>query len=381
MVSESHELRIEYSFLRKVAGVPTKFQYREIEVATDGFHCMVGKGSSGSVFKGILRDGTPVAVKRIESQERGEKEFRSEVAAIANVQHINLVRLLGYCCVPTGPRFLVYDFVPNGSLDKWIFPRKEHIGGCLEWGLRVGVAIDVARALSYLHHDCRSRILHLDVKPHNILLDENFRGFVSDFGLSKLMRKDESRVVTSIHGTKGYLAPEWLLQQGASEKCDVYSYGIVLLEIVGGTRSVRVIDKENSNDESQRRVQYFPKIVSERLREGRVMEVVDSRIVERGGVDEGEVRRLVCIGLWCIQENPKMRPSMAQVVDMLEGLVEVEEPPKAQMVMADLLEIDEVEENPSHDRRRNAVLQAIQENCNDHSSMSCSFTLSVLSGR
>lgn len=196
MASVSKELRIEYSFLRKVAGVPTKFRHREIEVATDGFRCLVGKGSSGSVFKGILSDGTPVAVKRIEGEERGEKEFRSEVTAIAGVQHVNLVRFLGYCCVPTGPRFLVYDFAPNGSLDKWIFPRKEkeislegkiqHTGGCLEWGLRVGVAIDVAKALSYLHHDCRSRILHLDVKPQNILLDENYRGLVSDFGLSKL---------------------------------------------------------------------------------------------------------------------------------------------------------------------------------------------------
>ncbi|KAG5564566.1 hypothetical protein RHGRI_000672 [Rhododendron griersonianum] len=206
-VSES-ELRTEYSILRKVTGVPTIFQHREIEEATDGFKSknFLGKGASGSVFKGILEDGTPVAVKQIEGS--GEKQFRSEVAAIASVQHVNLVRLLGYCCVPTGPRFLVYDFIPNGSLEKWIFPRKEkeksssrgkiqHVGGCLDWCSRVRVALDVAKALSYLHHDCRSKILHFDVKPENILLDQNYRGFVSDFGLSKLMGLDESRIVTN----------------------------------------------------------------------------------------------------------------------------------------------------------------------------------------
>lgn len=386
MASESKELRIEYSFLRKVAGVPTKFRHREIEVATDGFRCLLGRGSSGSVFKGILTDGTPVAVKRIEGEERGEKEFKSEVAAIASVQHVNLVRLLGYCCVPTGPRFLVYEFAPNGSLDKWIFPRKEkeeislrekiqHTGGCLEWGLRVGVAIDVAKALSYLHHDCRSRILHLDVKPQNILLDENYRGLVSDFGLSKLMRRDESRVMSSIHGTNGYLAPEWLLQQGISEKCDVYSYGIVLLEIVGGVRSVRVIDK------SKRESGYFPKIASERLREGRVMEVVDSRVVERGGVDEREVKRLVCVGLWCMQEDARMRPSMAEVVEMLERREEVEEPPESPLFVVDVFSTNEEDMNPGRGRRGIATLPATQEDSNDVSSASWSTLISVLSGR
>ncbi|KAF7153448.1 hypothetical protein RHSIM_Rhsim01G0077700 [Rhododendron simsii] len=392
MASVSKELRIEYSFLRKVAGVPTKFRHREIEVATDGFRCLVGKGSSGSVFKGILTDGTPVAVKRIEGAERGEKEFRSEVAAIASAQHVNLVRLLGYCCVPTGPRFLVYDFASNGSLDKWIFPRRgkeeissrgeiQQIGGCLEWSLRVGVAIDVAKALSYLHHNCRSRILHLDVKPQNILLDENYRGLVSDFGLSKLMGRDESRVMSSIRGTNGYLAPEWLLQQGISEKCDVYSYGVVLLEIVGGVRSVRVIDKANRNDKSKRESGYFPKIASERLREGRVMEVVDSRVVERGGVDEREVKRLVCVGLWCMQEDARMRPSMAEVVEMLERREEVEEPPESPLFVVDVLSINEENVNPGRGRHGKATLPATPEDCNDASSASWSTLISALSGR
>ncbi|XP_021895159.1 probable receptor-like protein kinase At5g20050 [Carica papaya] len=243
LVSEGRELRIEYSFLRKVAGLPTKFRFKELEEATNNFQLLLGQGASASVFEGTLNDGTSVAVKRIEGEEHGEKEFRSEVAAIASVQHVNLVRLIGYCnSAPGSARFLVYDFISNGSLDCWIFPIRaagnRHRGGCLSWDLRYKVAIDVAKALAYLHHDCRSRILHLDVKPENILIDENYRAIVSDFGLSKLMGKDESRVVTTIRGTRGYLAPEWLLENGISEKCDVYSYGMVLLEMIGGRRTV-----------------------------------------------------------------------------------------------------------------------------------------------
>ncbi|XP_059637995.1 probable receptor-like protein kinase At5g20050 [Cornus florida] len=381
LVSEGRELRIEYSFLRKVAGVPTKFRYKELEEATDDFQSLLGRGASASVFKGILSDGTSVAVKRIEGEERGEKEFRSEVAAIASVQHQNLVRLLGYCCVPTGPRFLVYDFISNGSLDNWIFPPRPNRvlnGGCLSWDLRYRVAIDVAKALSYLHHDCRSRILHLDVKPENILLDENHRGLVSDFGLSKLMRKDESRVVTTIRGTKGYLAPEWLLEHGISEKSDVYSYGMVLLEIVGGRRNVCVI--ENGNHRSKRRFQYFPKIVGEKLREGLLMEVVDHRLVEGGGIDEREVKRLVCVALLCIQERARLRPSMARVVEMLEGRVAIEEPPETQMIIVDLLSSDE-ETSSVHDRPRIATMATQQVDCNLASSSTYSYSLSVLSGR
>ncbi|KAK2973634.1 hypothetical protein RJ640_029626 [Escallonia rubra] len=381
LVSEGRELRIEYSFLRKVAGVPTKFRYKELEEATDNFETLLGRGSSASVFKGILSDGTSVAVKRIEGQENGEKEFRSEVAAIASVQHVNLVRLLGYCCVPTGPRFLVYDFIPNSSLDKWIFPRNDNLsrrGGCLSWDLRVRVALDVARALSYLHHDCRSRILHLDVKPENILLDENYRAVVSDFGLSKLMRKDESRVITTIRGTKGYLAPEWLLELGVCEKSDIYSYGMVLLEIIGGRRNVCVI--EHGNDNSRRRFQYFPKIVSEKLREGRVMDVVDQRLVDLGGIDPREVKRLTCVALWCIQEKARLRPTMAHVVELLEGRVPVEEPPETKMIIVDLLSIDE-EPIRGHQRPQIAAMAAPQVDSVLPSSSRYSFSLSILSGR
>ncbi|KAG0484577.1 hypothetical protein HPP92_008656 [Vanilla planifolia] len=325
--------RIEYSFLRKVAGLPVSFRYEDLESATDHFHTPIGRGSSGSVFRGVLEDGTPVAVKRIElPQEQGDKEFRSEIAAVASIHHVNLVRLLGFCLHPAaGWRFLVYELARHGSLDRWIFPRKFDEGRCLSWTLRVRVAVEVAKALAYLHHDCRSKVLHLDVKPENVLLDEGFHAMVADFGLSRMMGREERWVTTGLRGTRGYLAPELLMEKVVTEKSDVYSYGMVLLEIVGGRRSLRLLDEEGEGKWS-----YFPEMVVDKVREGRVMEAVDERVVEEVG--EGEARRMVDVALWCIQEDGEKRPSMARVVDMLEGRMLVEAPPlDAGKIMAEYL--------------------------------------------
>ncbi|QCE14066.1 probable receptor-like protein kinase At5g20050 [Vigna unguiculata] len=381
--SEGRELRIEYSFLKKVAGVPIKFRYKELEEATDGFQALIGRGASASVFKGILNDGTSVAVKRIDGEERGEKEFRSEVAAIASVHHVNLVRLLGYCNAPTAPRYLVYEYVSNGSLDCWIFPKKlPRRGGCLSWSLRYKVAIDVAKGLAYLHHDCRSKILHLDVKPENILLDENYRAVVSDFGLAKLVGKDESqKVVSAIRGTRGYLAPEWLLEQGISDKTDIYSYGMVLLEIVGGRKNVCLVDDDDGKAKSKRKWKYFPKIVNEKVREGKFMEVVDPRLLEGGGVDERQVKTLVYVALWCVQEKPRSRPSMAQVVDMLEGRVRVELPPDTRMVLVDFLCVDDDSATDSRSMQRLNFVSNQRTQSDVECSSTYSLATSVLSGR
>ncbi|XP_057435806.1 probable receptor-like protein kinase At5g20050 [Lotus japonicus] len=383
LIFEGQELRTEYSFLRKVAGVPTKFKFKELEEATDGFQSLVGKGSSASVFKGVLSDGTSIAVKRINALgNRGEKEFRSEVAAIASVHHVNLVRLLGYCNAPSAPRYLVYEFISNGSLDCWIFPKKEnqsHGGRCLSWNLRYKVAIDVAKGLAYLHHDCRSRILHLDIKPENILLDETYRGMVSDFGLSKLIGKDENKVVSTIRGTRGYLAPEWLLEQGISDKTDVYSYGMVLLEIIGGRKNMCLV-KDEKDVESRRKWQHFPKIVNEKVREGKFMEIVDHRLMACEGVDEREVRTLVFVALWCVQERPRLRPNMVQVVDMLEGRVRVEEPPDTRMIHLDLLNVDE--ESTANCNNMPRLLDSMSSQ-RTHSIVDCTSTYNsfIMSGR
>ncbi|XP_048545208.1 probable receptor-like protein kinase At5g20050 [Triticum urartu] len=341
-LNDGEELRVEYSYFRKVAGLPRKFSLHALAAATDDFRCVAGRGASGTVFRGVLDDGTPVAVKRIADDRpgaagRADKEFRAEVAAIAGAQHVNLARLLGFCL--GSPRFLVYEYMDHGSLDRWIFPSPGDADadarprGCLPWPRRYQVAVDVAKALAYLHHDCRSKVLHLDVKPENILLDDGFRGVLSDFGLSKLAGKDQSRVVTAVRGTAGYLAPEWLLGAGVTEKSDVYSYGMVLLELVAGRRCVR--------PEEDGGWSYLPKIAAEMTRAGRVMEVVDRRLV---GADVGEpekaaVRRAVHVALWCAQEKAGARPSMARVLEMLEGRLagEVEAPPPSDTIMEDLL--------------------------------------------
>ncbi|CAN6441984.1 unnamed protein product [Victoria cruziana] len=355
VVENEHRLRVEYSFLRKVAGLPTKFRYRDLQAATDDFSALLGKGASASVFKGILDDGTAVAVKRIHGSEHGQKDFQSEVMAIASVQHINLVRLLGYCS-ENGHRLLVYEFIPNGSLDTWIFPGpgRDAVRRVLPMDTRFAVAVDIAKALAYLHEDCRKKILHLDVKPENILLDEIYHARVTDFGLSKLMGKDESQIVTTVRGTKGYLAPEWLLENGISEKCDVYSYGMVLLELVGGRRNV-VAMRDGEGNGGGRRWSIFPKIVMEKLREGKLMEVVDQRL-PRASIDERQVTTLVHVALWCIQEKPRRRPSMSVVVEMLQGRARIDRPPEPEMSVADLLagDDDDDDDYPHLDQRQNA---------------------------
>ncbi|KAJ0799852.1 putative protein kinase RLK-Pelle-SD-2b family [Helianthus annuus] len=347
IASEGKELRIEYSFLRKVAGLPTKFKFQELEEATDNWKSLIGKGGSATVYKGCLKDGTAVAVKRIQhGEDRGEKEFRSEIAAIASVQHVNLVRLIGYCIHTNNLHFLVYDFIPNGSLSNWIYAplgsaaNDNCCGGrCLTWSQRLKVAVDVAKALAYLHHDCRSKVLHLDVKPENILLDGSYNAIVSDFGISKLMRRDDSRIVTGMRGTRGYIAPEWLLGVGISEKSDVFSYGIVLFELISGRRSIKAIDVDAHGNKIRKRFEYFPKIITEKLKAGHIMETVDTRLMDLSQVDENEVKKLVHVALWCIQDKPRRRPSMTEVVKWLEGRVAVEEPPETKMIVVDLLSI------------------------------------------
>ena len=158
MASEGKELRIEYS------GLPTKFHLKELEDATSNFSKLIGKGASGSVFKGMLCDGMEIVVKRIQhGEDKGGKEFRSEIAAIASVQHLNLVRLFGYCVENNNVYYLVYDFIPNGSLGNWIYSSSASSRGFLSWKQLLKVACDVAKTLAYLHHDCRSKVLHLDV--------------------------------------------------------------------------------------------------------------------------------------------------------------------------------------------------------------------------
>ncbi|XP_078159299.1 putative receptor-like protein kinase At5g20050 [Carex rostrata] len=343
----------QYDFL-EMAGLPARFTIQDLETATSNFQAHIGEGASGAVFKGTLTDGSTIAVKRIKWQPSGESEFRTEMTIIASRQHVNLVRLLGFCLSPRGDRYLIYPFYENGSLDTWIFTddgKRSH----LTWALRYRIAIDVAKALAYLHHDCHHRILHLDVKPANILLDGDFRALLSDFGISKLIGKDESSVMTRSRGTVGYLAPEMLMPNAISTKSDVYSYGMVLFELVGGRRNlIMVMDGETE----QRRNSYFPKTVREKMMQGELMEVVDQSLIKNEEIREEEVTILTRLALWCIQENPILRPSMVEVVEMLEGRTPVHVPPESSMFVVNFLDGDSLSDALARAKEDEAIIMS-----------------------
>lgn len=305
------------------------FSYKELQVATRGFSDKVGHGGFGTVFQGELSDSTVVAVKRLERPGGGEKEFRAEVSTIGNIQHVNLVRLRGFCS-ENSHRLLVYEYMQNGALS--VYLRKE--GPSLSWDVRFRVAIGTAKGIAYLHEECRCCIIHCDIKPENILLDGDFTAKVSDFGLAKLIGRDFSRVLATMRGTWGYLAPEWISGVAISTKADVYSYGMTLLELIGGRRNVEAppsAEGRESGGETGGKW-FFPPWAAQRIIEGNVSDVVDKRLGNVYNIEE--LRRVALVAVWCIQDDEAMRPTMGMVVKMLEGLVEVSVPPPPKMLQA-----------------------------------------------
>ncbi|THG12924.1 hypothetical protein TEA_014547 [Camellia sinensis var. sinensis] len=231
---ESEEL--DKFYIDQLPGMPTGFSYEELKVMTTNFDNKLGEGGFGSVFQGTLSDGTNVAVKRLNGFGQVKKSFLTEVETIGSTHHVNLVRLIRFCAEKSY-RLLVYEYMSDGSLDTWIFQRHQDL--TLGWQSRKKIIMDIAKGLTYLHEECRQKIFHLDIKPQNILLDECFNVKISDFGLSKLIDKDQSQVVTMMRGTPGYLAPEWL-SSIITKKVDVYSFGVVVLEMLYHNVSSRV---------------------------------------------------------------------------------------------------------------------------------------------
>ncbi|XP_044977953.1 G-type lectin S-receptor-like serine/threonine-protein kinase At2g19130 isoform X2 [Hordeum vulgare subsp. vulgare] len=307
---------------RVVEGSLMAFTYRDMQSVTNNFSDKLGGGSFGSVFKGSLPDATAmlVAVKKLEGVRQGEKQFRAEVSTIGTIQHVNLIRLLGFCSEGRR-RLLVYEHMPNGSLDRHLFgPSPGH--GILSWEKRYQIALGIARGLDYLHEKCRDCIIHCDIKPENILLDDAFAVKVADFGLAKLMGRDISRVLTTMRGTVGYLAPEWITGTAITAKADVFSYGMLLFEIVSGRRNV-----EQRPDGT---VDFFPSTAASRLLDGDVKSTVDRQL--DGDADIAEVERACKVACWCVQDEEGERPSMGTVVQALEGLVDVSMPPVPRML-------------------------------------------------
>ncbi|CAL4948852.1 unnamed protein product [Urochloa decumbens] len=309
-----------------------EFSSDEIRAMTQDFGIMIGQGGFAQVFRGSLDDGTAVAVKSLITSEiflvTGDADFLREVSIIANVHHRSLVRLLGYC-LPRGGggRYLVYPFFENGSLDRWLFHGGEEKRRLLTWPARRCIAVDVARALAYLHHECHRRILHLDVKPGNILLDGSLRAHVSDFGISVSVARDLTTIDTHGRGTFGYMAPEMLVN-AVSDKSDVYSYGMTLLELVGGRRNFEPSSASDASSSATPDLarDFLPSIVLQKMARGELMEAVDAAMAD---VDEEAVELVVKVALCCIQRRRDMRPSMLAVVDMLEGRVDADLPPES----------------------------------------------------
>ena len=321
------------------AGGPKRFTYAELKAATGDFSNLIGRGGFGDVYKGELTDHRVVAVKVLKHVTGGDAEFWAEVTIIARMHHLNLVRLWGFCA-EKGKRILVYEYVPNGSLDKYIFNQgKVKISESesememsplptpvLDWNIRYRIGLGVARAIAYLHEECLEWVLHCDIKPENILLGDDFCPKISDFGLAKLRKKEERVSMSRIRGTRGYMAPEWVGGDPITSKADVYSFGMVLLELVTGTRN---FEMQGSVMESED--WYFPRWAFDKVfKEFKVEDILDSQIKHSydNRAHFNLVDRMVKTAMWCLQDQPETRPSMGKVAKMLEGTVEITEPNK-----------------------------------------------------
>ncbi|XP_058738018.1 LEAF RUST 10 DISEASE-RESISTANCE LOCUS RECEPTOR-LIKE PROTEIN KINASE-like 2.1 [Vicia villosa] len=299
-----------------------RYNYLDVKKITNSFKSKLGQGGYGSVYKGKLHDDRMVAVKVLSESKGDGEDFINEVASISRTSHVNVVRLLGFC-LDGSKKALIYEFMPNGSLEKFIYEEKNPVRVGLQLNCKTlyDIALGVARGLEYLHRGCNTRILHFDIKPHNILLDEDFCPKISDFGLAKICPRKESIVsIFGARGTPGYIAPELFSRSfgNVSHKSDVYSYGMMVLEMVGRRKNIK-IEVDCSSE------LYFPHWIYKRLE----LNLDLGLKCIKNEIDEEMVRKMTVVSLWCIQTSPSNRPSMHKVVEMLEGNLQVlEMPPK-----------------------------------------------------
>lgn len=289
------------------------FSYEELGKATNGFSSqnLLGEGGFGAVYKGFLPDGREIAVKQLKvGGGQGDREFKAEVEIISRIHHRHLVSLVGYCIADTR-RLLVYDYVPNNTLYFHL-----HVEGrpVLEWATRVKIAAGAARGLAYLHEDCHPRIIHRDIKSSNILLDNNFEARVSDFGLAKLALDADTHITTRVMGTFGYMAPEYATSGKLTEKSDVFSYGVVLLELITGRKPVDA--SQPLGDESL--VEWARPLLSHVLDNEEFEGLADPKL-ERNYV-EAEMFRMMEAAAACVRHSAAKRPRMGQIVRAFDSL-------------------------------------------------------------
>ncbi|XP_022721011.1 cold-responsive protein kinase 1-like [Durio zibethinus] len=302
---------IDEQLLRRV----NHFSYNQLRTATDDFHSSnkIGRGGFGTVYKGVLKDGTEVAVKTLAAQSKqGVREFLTEINTISNVKHPNLVELIG-CCVQGTSRILVYEYVENKSLDKILLDQRiTNIK--LDWSKRSAICMGIAKGLAFLHEELVPRIVHRDIKSSNILLDKDFNPKIGDFGLAKLFPDDITHISTRIAGTTGYLAPEYALGGQLTMKADVYSYGVLVLEIISGRNS----SKANLGGMDKFLLAWAWQLYEE----GKFLELVDP---ELGEFPEEAVLRYIKVAFFCTQAAANRRPLMSQVIEMLARNIRLNE--------------------------------------------------------
>ncbi|CAA0392909.1 unnamed protein product [Arabidopsis thaliana] len=290
-----------------------QLDFDTIRLATNDFspYNHLGEGGFGAVYKGVLDSGEEIAVKRLSMKSgQGDNEFVNEVSLVAKLQHRNLVRLLGFC-FKGEERLLIYEFFKNTSLEKFIFDSDRRM--ILDWETRYRIISGVARGLLYLHEDFHFKIIHRDMKASNVLLDDAMNPKIADFGMAKLFNTDQTSqtmFTSKVAGTYGYMAPEYAMSGQFSVKTDVFSFGVLVLEIIKGK-------KNNWSPEEQSSL-FLLSYVWKCWREGEVLNIVDPSLIETRGLSD-EIRKCIHIGLLCVQENPGSRPTMASIVRMLNA--------------------------------------------------------------
>ncbi|CAH2039282.1 unnamed protein product [Thlaspi arvense] len=296
------------------------YTLRELEAATNGLceENVIGEGGYGIVYRGVLTDGTKVAVKNLlNNRGQAEKEFKVEVEVIGRVRHKNLVRLLGYC-VEGAYRMLVYDFVDNGNLEQWIHGDVGDVSP-LTWDIRMNIILGMAKGLAYLHEGLEPKVVHRDIKSSNILLDRQWNAKVSDFGLAKLLGSESSYVTTRVMGTFGfsYVAPEYACTGMLNEKSDIYSFGILIMEIITGRNPVDYSRPQGevhfNGIKPTNLVDWLKSMVGNRRSE----EVVDPKIPEPPS--SKALKRVLLVALRCVDPDANKRPKMGHIIHMLEA--------------------------------------------------------------
>ncbi|TVU16622.1 hypothetical protein EJB05_40195 [Eragrostis curvula] len=309
----------ENPYSNSIGGIYTEknirlFSYAELRSATDNFNRTkkIGRGGFGTVYKGTIRNGREVAIKVLSAESRqGIREFLTEIDVITNVKHPNLVELIG-CCVEANNRILVYEYLQNSSLDRALLGSNSEPAN-FTWNIRSAICVGVARGLAYLHEEIASPIVHRDIKASNVLIDKNYIPKIGDFGLAKLFPDNITHISTRVAGTTGYLAPEYAWHGQLTKKADIYSFGVLVLEIVSGRSS----SKSLLDDEKvllEKTWEYYE--------EKRLNELVDPAL---GDYPEDEVIRYIKVALFCVQAAAARRPSMPQVLTMLSKPIRINE--------------------------------------------------------